>query len=262
MLPETKKESLPTKTESDFFLISFPKCGRTWLRLMIGRVFQTHFSLNDANLLDLGQLAQFHPNIPKISVIHDDYPQWKKPDDLTASKAEYKDKQAIFLVRDPRDVLVSSYFQKTKRRQAYQGSLSDYLHEEVGSFKAILRFYNIWAENRSVPQRFLLVRYEDIHADPCKELRRVIDFLGLPKVEDGIIAEAAQYASFENMRKMEEENAFNIGRLSPADRTDPESYKTRKGKVGGFTDYLNAAEIEYLNRTMAETLSDFYGYKP
>ncbi len=51
-------------------------------------------------------------------------------------------------------------------------------------------------------------------------------------------------------------------KLRPGDRNDEESFEVRKGKVGGYVEYLSADEIESLDRKMAETLSDFYGYKP
>lgn len=257
---EAKAQRLEAKNKSEFLLISYPKCGRTWLRLMLGRIFQTHFGLTDANLLELDELGQLNPNIPKIWVSHDDKPQWKKPEELVTSKEEYKDKKVIFLVRDPRDVVVSNYFQKTKRREAYNGSLSEYIYEPLGSFETILKFYNIWAENRTVPQKFLLVRYEDIHNHSQSELGRILEFLGLSGVTEQIIRETIEYASFENMRKMEVENTFDSPRLNPLNPTDPTSYKTREGKVGGFVDHLSREEIEYLNRRMKESLSDFYGY--
>ncbi|NEQ09159.1 MAG: sulfotransferase domain-containing protein [Moorea sp. SIO4E2] len=260
MTPD-KEKRLKGKNESDFFLISFPKCGRTWLRLMLGRVFQMHFKLKDANILELDKLRELHPDIPKICVSHDDKPQWKKPDELVTSKAEYQDKRVIFLVRDPRDAIVSNYYQKTKRRQAYDGSLSEFIREENGSFATLILFYNIWAENREVPQDFLLVRYEDIHRDRQKELRRMLHFLGLPEIADDLIAKAGEYAIFENMRKMEVENKFNSPRMSAVDPGDINSYKTRRGKVGGFKDNLSTADIDYLNCIMKESLSVFYGYE-
>jgi hypothetical protein len=30
--------------KADVYLVSYPKCGRTWLRLMIGRAIAGHFS--------------------------------------------------------------------------------------------------------------------------------------------------------------------------------------------------------------------------
>jgi hypothetical protein len=167
------------------------------------------------------------------------------------------------LVRDPRDVVVSSYFQKNRRwKQWYDSDLSSYIYEERGSYDTILRYYNIWAKNRHIPKDFMLVRYEDLHASPHKELRRTLEFMGLSAISDGVISEVVKYASFDNMRKMEEKNTFKGGMLCLADRNDPESYKVRKGKVMGFAEYLNKDQIEYLNRKMTETLSDFYGYKP
>jgi hypothetical protein len=63
---------------SDVFLISFPKCGRTWLRLMIGRALEKHFNLANADILGLHKLEALHPDIPRILVSHDDGPQWKR----------------------------------------------------------------------------------------------------------------------------------------------------------------------------------------
>ncbi|WP_143728052.1 sulfotransferase domain-containing protein, partial [Moorena bouillonii] len=139
---------MKAKNESDFFLMSYPKSGRTWLRLMLGRVLEMHFNLKDTNILALQKLRELHHDIPKIWVSHDDNPQLKKPDELVTSKAEYQDKRVILLVRDPRDAIVSSYYQKKKREKAYYGILTEFIREEKGSFATLIAFYNIWAENR------------------------------------------------------------------------------------------------------------------
>ena len=52
---------------------------------------------------------------------------------------------------------------------------------------------------------------------------------------------------------------LNTEALRPKDAADPDSYKVRRGKVGGFADYLAASDIEYLNRIVA-TLDPRYGY--
>lgn len=269
----------------DTFLISFPKCGRTWLRLMIGRAIVRHFNLVAPNLLQktmsLESLAKFHPEIPKIVVNHDDNPQWKKADELVLSKIKYQNYKVIFLARDPRDVVVSIYFEHKKRVNTYadkiktsdgmenyqervkqyEGDLSSYLKSEIGSLDTIIKYYNIWAENQNICENFLLVRYEDLHANTQKELRRVLDFIGLEQISNEAIAESIDFASFENMHKMEEEGKFKSYALKPVDKKDRESYKTRKGKVGGFAEYLNQDEINYINQKINTNLSDFYGYK-
>lgn len=268
ILTRFSRNSSPSN--EDVVIISFPKSGRTWLRLMLGQILQQHFNLGDIELLELQDFTRQHSKIPYIIVSPDDRPFWKTVDELETSKELYKEKKVILLVRDPRDVVVSAYFQKNKRfsvqthgveaKEQYTGTLSDYLYEPVGSFDTILRFYNIWEENRHVPEGFLCVRYEDMHRHTFKELRRVVNFIGLPEVPDKIITETVEFASFENMRKMEEQDILNSYRLRPDDKTDKESYKVRKGKIGGFVDYLSPDEIDYVNRKMKQNLSDFFGY--
>jgi hypothetical protein len=258
---------------TDVYLISYPKCGRTWLRLMIGRAIGRHFSLpEEEELLFLRWKRRPLPGLPRITVVHEDRPMLKTPDELETNKAKYRHKRVIFLVRDPRDVIVSSYFEMKKRghifgdnpyetRQSYyDGSLSEFIDKPIGGFDTLLRYYNIWANNRDIPEGFLLVRYEDLKINPTHELRRVLDFLGLQAIDDDTIAEAVEFASFDNMRKMESEGKFTSGMLNPADKKDRDSYKTRKGKMSGYVDYLSASEIQALNNKMEKELSQIYRY--
>ena len=257
---------------TDIYLISYPKCGRTWLRLMIGKAISQHFSLpENEETLFLNWSKRAHPDLPIITVIHEDRPMLKSPDELQTSKAKYSQKKIILLVRDPRDIIISSYFEMKKRSQLFgenpyenrspffEGSLGEFINQQRGGFHTILRYYNIWAENKHVPKGFLLVRYEDMRADPQKELRRVVNFLGLSAINNENLSQAVEYASFDNMRNMEKEGRFSSGILNPVSLADKESYKTRRGKIRGFVDYLDDAEIKNINQKMLE-LNDFYGY--
>lgn len=265
----------------DINLISFPKCGRTWLRVMIGEVLQEQFDLSENNLLEADKLQYLPDNIPKILVTHSDEPFWKKPEELIESKAEYQEKKVILLVRDPRDVVVSSYFEKSKRIgfydlkgyksnpymkdliarvKLYEGSIARYIYEPVGSLATIINFYNIWAENRHVPQEFLLVRYEDLVRNTDRELQQVLKFIGLDYVSNETINKVVKRTCFTKMQTMERHNSFGSSRLKPADPGDRESYKVRKGKIGGYADYLAPQEIKYCNEMIAAHLSPLYGY--
>jgi len=258
---------------TDVYLLSYPKCGRTWLRLMVGRAISLHFALpEEEDILFLRTNRRLHAGVPRITVVHDDHPMLKTPQELEQSKERYRNKKVIFLVRDPRDVIVSSYFEMMKRSElfgenpheerkaVFQGSLSEFICMRQGGFDTILEYYNIWARNRGVPRGFLLVRYEDMKEDPRRELRRVLGFVDLSVIPDEIINQAVEYASFENMRKMEAEGRFHSGILKPADQADRESYKTRRGRVRGYLEYLSEQEVQWLNQKMQTTLSPFYGY--
>ncbi len=258
----------------EVYLISYPKCGRTWLRLMIGKALALYFSLPEGeDVLLLNDLSTRHPNIPVIKVEHEDHPMHKTPQELQTSKEHFRDKKVIFLVRDPRDVIISSYFEFKKRAVLFGASsaknqsplttseLSEFIFQPRGGFDTILKYYNIWAENRHVPKDFLLVRYEDVHRSPEAELQRVLNFLGLHEVPQDIVRAAVQYASFENMRRMEAEGRFESSMLKPGDQKDEESYKTRRGEISGYKRYLKDSEIEVLNQKMRTQLSSFFGYQ-
>lgn len=270
---------------TDVYLISYPKCGRTWLRLMAGRAIAQHYALPETeDILFIRWKKRAHPAVPHITVVHDDRPMLKTPEELERSKKKYRQKKVIFLARDPRDVIVSSYFEMSKRGQIFgenlyeerqpifHGSLSEFISNRAGGFDTVLEYYNIWAENRSIPQDFLLIRYEDMKTGPGKELRRVLDFLGLQEITQAEIDEAVEFSSFERMRKMEAEGklitgqsaaegkALSSGILKPGDRADQESYKTRRGETRGYVRYLSALEIDQLNQKMRQKLSPFLGY--
>ena len=242
---------------------------------MIGRAIARQFSLQeDEDSLLMRGRKKLHPAIPRIAIIHDDRPMLKSPEELEKSKTRYREKKVIFLVRDPRDVIVSSYFEMKnrgdlfgnnpyeKRKSVFEGSLSEFINRTEGGFDTILRYYNIWATNRQIPKDFLLVRYEDLKTNTCGELRRVLDFLGLPSVPEEIITDAVKYASFDNMRRMETDGKFQSGILNPADKADIETFKTRKGKVRGYLDYLSKEEITNLNQRLQDQLSNYFGYTP
>jgi hypothetical protein len=261
--------------KTDVYLISYPKCGRTWLRLMIGRAISCHYALpEDEDILFLRWKDRVHSKVPHITVVHDNRPMLKAPDELEKSKARYRDKKVILLVRDPRDVIVSSYFEMSKRghvfgdnphetrKAIFKGSLAEFISNRRGGFDTILAYYNTWAENRAIPKDFLLVRYEDMKINANHELRRVVDFLGLGEISNTEIAEAVEFASFENMQKMEAGGKFEAGMLKPADKSDRESYKTRRGETKGYVNYLSENEIQLLNQKIQNNLSDFYGYQP
>lgn len=259
----------------DTFVVSFPKCGRTWLRLLISRSIVKHFNLDlssdDLRLIHIEHLSALDSNIPKIAFEHDDDAFFKSAKELSNSKNEYKHSKVIFLVRDPRDVIVSTFFHKKyrynflpnqKSRQAhasYQGEITQFLRESTGSLQTLLSYYNIWQKNRHIPQEYLLLSYENLSNNTNFWLRQVLSFLGL-EVNEKIIDEAISYASFSNMRKMETKQLFKTDVMRPVDPNNINTYKTREGKSGGFAKHLDLESIEYINQQIAVNLLPIYQY--
>jgi hypothetical protein len=227
---------------------------------MIGKALVDDLRLS-ADPIEISQLHKHTRKVPRIRAIHDDNAWQRRPHEITWDKTQFAGKRVIFLVRDPRDTLISFYFQATKRRDFFTGSPSEFLHHQIGALDTIIAYYNSWAANRHVPREFCLVRYEDLHRDPVGELERVLHTIGHVPARS-CLEHATRYARFDNMRALERSGklgASDRDRLKPADINDPESFKARKGKVGGFREYLSEADIGYLNDRIASRLSPFYG---
>jgi len=272
---------------TDAFLISFPKAGRTWLRLMLGRALQNHYRIEHPDwlrhIMELDLLPDLDPRVPLVRATHDGYPDWKTPAELKRPGTRYRNSRIVFLARDPRDVAVSLYYEHSRRMSdkkagrlqkhkaalsalppgrvaQYKGTVEEFVREDVGGFETILRYFNLWAADRGIPEGFLLVRYEDMHADPAREVGRALRFLGRAEIAADCIAEAVEFAKFDNMRKLEAESALDDARLKPGAKDDENSYKTRKGKAGGFADQLAPETVRTMTERMTSTLDPFFGY--
>lgn len=245
--------------KTDAYIVSYPKCGRTWLRVLLGKYLCMRHDLPESMLLDTYQLTEA-AGMLRTQMVHDlesqpvgiDYRR------LNPNKQEYRRKKIIFLARDVRDVMVSCYFQATRRRDFFQGTMSDFIRSDRFGIRKLITYNTIWQKNRSVPKEFLLVRYEDLHADPHAVLADVLAVLGAAQINRDVIAAAIEYSRFDNMRSMEEKEIFQGGKLRPKDMQDKESFKVRKGVIGGYKDYLSPDDIFYIDAVMKEMGNPFH----
>ncbi len=246
---------------ADVFLLWFPKTGGTWVRLLLHTALCKHFEVENAPPLELEPLHDFDPRIPRLRPFHDDAPHWKRPEQLRPHKERYRDRKVILLVRDPRDVMVSLHLQVTRRWKVRSDMpLEEFVWAPRGSFRTFVRYYNLWAEHRDVPSELLMLRYEDIHVDPAATLRRMLDFIGVSDVSDDIVRESVTFNQIDALRKREQSGTYDSSRLRPGNAADPESFKARKGKIGGFVDYLEPDDIERMDHVIKVELDPWYGY--
>jgi hypothetical protein len=137
----------------------------------------------------------------------------------------------------------------------------DFVTREESGLPKILRFMNAWAEEIPHMKEILVVRYEDMRADPQATLARVVAFLGCPENE-AALKDAVEYASVENMRKLETKKTFWLSgsRMKAKDQSNPDSFKVRRAKVGGYRDYFSDDEAAEIDARVRETLAPVYGY--
>ena len=235
----------------DVYLLSYPKAGRTWLRALIGKALVDRYGLHEAMLLDSIGLTRA-AGLPIAAFDHDQSAlkrglRWQ---DMPADRSAYAGKRVLLMGRDVRDNLVSAYFQATRRINVYSGSLSSFVRSDAYGIDKILAFYRIWAASRHIPAAFEFITYEDLHRDTAGTLAQVLAFIGT-SVPRATIDAAVDYCRFENLRRAEAEDRFGTSLLRPARADDPEAFKVRKGKVGNYGEYLDAADIAYIDNAVA-----------
>ena len=263
-------EELPVS--GDVVLYSFPKCGRTWVRYMYMHLFGEH-------------LAATH--LTKI-----------------VDRSRH-----IILIRRFEDVLVSYYFEILYRegfgetdidgamaRTWSEGRRAGMLatlgalerlpigkrwHNRIASARkdrslmllfricvdVFFEHYRYWLEQDGEK---LVLRYEDLRADPIGNLRRLVDFVGrVPSVD---FAQAVDRASFERMRKLELSgeglrgvlrDGFSLPNLTTRNKDNPEAFKTREGKIGGHLAHFSQRNIRQIGGYIAKHHAEIaaaYGY--
>jgi hypothetical protein len=260
-------EELPVS--GDVVLYSFPKCGRTWVRYMYVYLFREH-------------LAATH--LTKI---------------IDRSKH-------IILIRRFEDVLVSYYFEVLHRHGFGETDIDGAMartwsesrragmlatlgalerlpigkrwHDRIASARkdrslmllfricvdVFFEHYRYWLEQDG---QKLVLRYEDLRADPIGNLRRLVDFVGrVPSVD---LAQAVDQASFERMRKLElsgegiRGDGFWLPVLTTRNKDNPEALKTREGKVDGYLAHFSQGDIRQIEGYIAKHHAEVaaaYGY--
>jgi hypothetical protein len=250
---------------ADLIVLSHAKSGRTWLRVMLSHLYETRYGLRQGQMLEFNNLHRQNPAIPRVLFSHGYF--------LRDRMEAYRDKPILFLVRNPIDVAVSQYFQFTKRTKQRNKDLINNPAgmEQVPMFDFILHprnkvglypivdFLNDWNRRLQGRTNVRRVRYEDMHGAPAETLRGVLDFIGAD-VTDQQVAATVAFADAENLRKLERQNFFHSDRLAPRDPDDPDSYKVRRAKVGGYRDYFDEGQIAELERVVAERLDPTFGY--
>src|SRR5207249_10495469 len=119
---------------------------------------------------------------------------------------------------------------------------------------------NAWLTEFARRTACILVRYEDLHATPNQQFRRVLAAVGETDPQARYFESALEFSRFGNMRKMEASLEYDRQLLQPGDVNDPESYKVRRGKIGGYVDYLDPSDVVYADQAMS-ALDRRFGYQ-
>jgi hypothetical protein len=244
----------------EVYIVSYPKSGRTWLKLLIGKYLVLKYKF-DTNVLSTEQLIA-DSELKNTCFIHDGsswqpenekfgLPSNVRYDELDDNKQRYKNSDVIFLEREVKDVLVSSYCHTRYRDGKFHGDIQKFIYDPVFGAKKICRFNQIWKQNKNIPRNFLPLRYEDMHTNTKRTLINVLTFLG-DDIDEDKVNQSVDFCVFDKLNKAELSNEINLSSSLSAIKSNPESMKIRKGKIGGYVEYMTQDQIDVIDKIKKE----------
>ncbi len=186
----------------DTLIVSYPRSGNTWTRFLIANLVYPNETISFSNIERLipdtsSQASRVVKRTPRPRIIK------------THEYFDPRYRKTIYIVRDPRDVVLSYYDFQRKYRHIEDGYPLDKYVSDFISGRLISWVWGTWGENvgswvaaRGKNKNFLLLRYEDMIEDTVAQLTRIAAFLDLSVTPD-LLTKTVEKSSAEQMRKLE-----------------------------------------------------------
>ena len=217
----------------DAIICSFPKSGRTWLRQILGHYVINQFNLNE-DPKAIFKWSKKYSNIPTVVSRH----KLRLID-----KILFFNTKIIFLIREPRDTVVSLYHWETNRGNLRSMNISNFIRDTRYGINRIIRHLNttmIYADKKKFSH---ILTYEELHKNTKLTLNNLLNFLNI-NINDVNISKAIQKASFSNMRSEELSGNYT---LKKDQFNNENAFKTRKGRIGSYKNELSQEDVNFCN---------------
>ena len=227
----------------DTLLVSYPRSGNNLARFLLANLTEPGAAVSFANI---DRKVPFVYNHTRRSLS-------KIPRPRLLATHEYFDPRypkVIYIVRDPRDVVVSLYHLNLRQQLIEDGYpweryVPRFLRGDLPDWGPWTWADHLvsWVAARGNSSTFFFVRYEDLQADTAGTLKRLSEFLAMERTPEEL-AQVAQASSADKMRAFEKEagDAWPSGR-----KLRKEIPFVRSAKTGGWRRFLSeelAAQIE------------------
>jgi Sulfotransferase domain len=247
---------------TDAFLVGHPKSGNTWITYILAALVEKNFGKRAT----LANLQEFIPAFHAADVKIRKYSELPDPRMFRNEGPRFPElyPKTIYIVRDPRAVLVSYYHHCLHDTRDASWKLDDFVDEmlKFGCIKRLEPYIMRWDKqvldwlHRAERQPVKIVKYEDMKRDRGKVLQEMIQFLGIFGTEQEI-AQAVERSTFENMRKEEETYG-----AEPYSGTKGEGgFFMRRGKVDGWKEELSSQARTRIETEFGEAMKKV-GYLP
>jgi hypothetical protein len=247
----------------DIFQASYPRSGSTWLRFMLFQILrgeEAGFGTVDKCIPEIESHRGVPPILPGGGRLIKTHEQYRK--DYT---------KAVFLVRDPRDVLLSCYATAVDLGLAslvskgdFDSFLSSFIQGRALQQGSWLQHTRSWLESPLTKAgNLMIIRYEDLRRNSEQVLGQLLRFLGVtPDVQ--IIRKAIENNSLNRMRTKEDEARKSGERsalLGSYKSSRGDGRFVRKGSVGGWRNNLTDAQLRIIEQHAGDVLAAL-GYEP
>ena len=239
----------------DVFLTSYPRSGNTWTRFLVGNLVHPEEPVTFLNVERL---------VPDMYKHSDRYLRnLARPRILKSHEVfDPRYKRIIYIVRDPRDVAISNYHWEMKQRSvAEECSIEEFIPRWIeGRYWARLGNWKdhvtSWLSTRQDGREFVMLRYEDLVADPAHELIKVAELLNIQPIRERL-ARAAELSSADRMRQLESAQG---GKWVQTKYTRQDKPFVRKASSGGWMSVLPAISVAQIEAAWGDLLNSL-GYE-
>ena len=273
------------------WLASYPKSGNTWIRALLHNLFLNRNDPVNVNRMQ-GDLTQSDEMLTWYRMLDkrpcqewssDDVARMRpKVDELIAKTSPGSivckthnalllshgyptinmevTSGAIYIVRNPLDVTSSfADFLGVDLDTAIKYMGTDYLETQSDpAYNNVQLLLGSWSQHvkswTGEPNRRLhVIRYEDLHEDPIRTLRRLARFLGLKPSRQRLLR-AIKNSSFKVMQSQERRQGFK-------ERSPFQQRFFRRGVANGWREELTDEQVERICEAHWEQMKRF-GYLP
>ncbi|XP_032071467.1 amine sulfotransferase-like [Thamnophis elegans] len=242
--------------DDDIFVITYPKSGTVWTQNIVSLItYEGHRDgTENITLIDRAPWLEYNifhvdlPNRPSPRVICSHLPYYLVPKGLRKRRAKI-----IYVLRNPKDVLVSSYhFHKISDKMETPKDF-DTFFEKFLAGKVVCSSWLDHIEGWSAHKgdfNILFLSYEEMKKDLRSSVLKICNFLGR-EITEKEVDEVVYQATFDNMKV---DSRVNYTLMPPEIVDFSKGSFLRKGTVGDWKNHMTVAQSERFDRVFKERM--------
>lgn len=237
------------RRDDDVYLVSYPKSGNTWVSFLIANIINTVLDLDWK--INFFNLHGFVPDIHQGRHIPLDmgfFPFKRIIKSHHVFTPEYKN--VIYLVRDPRSVMLSYHRHLTGLGQ-FDSDLHALVRDPAHGIQAWREHVRGWFEGVSPGTRFRILRFEDFRSHAERTTSQLAELLGA-QLTAAQITHVVECCNIDRLRTLESSTA------SLALRRHEEDFRfIGEGSISRWRTALTPEDEGFISQVAGEWLSEF-----